>query len=237
VLLVAGTNRGLVASTLYVLAGRRGSVPRHAPRLTGVSALGSCSLRRLRRPARRAPVWCSCMPRACAHARHHPIRGTEYLRRLCGSARAASVQYTLRGPRWNHILAGGRATSWARSLRSVKVKDRLRPATAVLPNGLALSGDEANRKGSPTRVERLLNHRPPEVSGGAPKSTRLCRRPNSPSSEVGDEGKLSSPSRRRFRASSRSWGQGRQAQDVSPTDRELGDYQVGIKIHPEVRPK
>jgi len=113
----------------------------------------------------------------------------------------------------------------------VKVKDGY-ARNYLLPKGLAYPATEANKKRITYEAERLAKQRLAEKEAAVSEAQRLTGIELSFSVKVGEEDKLygsvtAGDIQRRDK---------RQI-DLPEPIRALGDFQVGIKIHPDVRPE
>ena len=121
----------------------------------------------------------------------------------------------------------------------VKVKDGY-ARNFLLPKGLAYPATEGNKKKIAYEGERLAKQREAEKSAAETEATRLADVHLTFAVKVGEEDKLygsitASDIQRKLeelgiRVDKRKI-------DLSEPIRELGDFQVGIKIHPDVRPE
>jgi large subunit ribosomal protein L9 len=121
----------------------------------------------------------------------------------------------------------------------VKVKDGY-ARNYLLPQGLAYPATEANKKKITYEGERVAKQRATEKSAAETEATRLTDVQLTFEVKVGEEEKLygsvtASDIQRKLeelgiRVDKRKI-------DLAEPIRELGEYKVGIKIHPEVRPE
>jgi len=121
----------------------------------------------------------------------------------------------------------------------VKVKDGY-ARNYLLPKGLAYPATEANKKKIAYEGERIAKQRASEKSTAETEATRLAGVQLSFAVKVGEEDKLygsvtASDIQRKLeelgiRVDKRKI-------DLHDPIRELGEFSVGIKIHPEVRPE
>src|SRR6266446_3586225 len=103
----------------------------------------------------------------------------------------------------------------------VKVKDGY-ARNYLLPKGLAYPATEANKKKIAYEGERVAKQRAAEKTAAESEATRLAEVQLTFDVKVGEEEKL--------------YGSVT-ASDIQRKLEELGEYKVGIKIHPEVRPE
>ena len=121
----------------------------------------------------------------------------------------------------------------------VKVKDGY-ARNYLLPKGLAYPATEANKKKIAYEGERLGKQRAAEKTAAEGEATRLAEVQLTFEVKVGEEEKLygsvtASDIQRKLeelgiRVDKRKI-------DLAEPIRELGEFKVGIKIHPEVRPE
>ena len=121
----------------------------------------------------------------------------------------------------------------------MKVKDGY-ARNYLLPKGLAYPATEANKKKIAYEGERIAKQRASEKSTAETEATRLAGVQLSFAVKVGEEDKLygsvtASDIQRKLeelgiRVDKRKI-------DLHEPIRELGEFSVGIKIHPEVRPE
>jgi large subunit ribosomal protein L9 len=121
----------------------------------------------------------------------------------------------------------------------VKVKDGY-ARNFLLPKGLAYVATEANKKKIAFEADRIAKQRATEKEAAEGEAARLAGLKLSFSVKVGEEEKLygsvtSSDIQRRLEE------QGikidKRKIDLAEPIRELGEFPVGIKIHPDVRPE
>lgn len=121
----------------------------------------------------------------------------------------------------------------------VKVKDGY-ARNYLLPKGLAYSATEANKKKIAYEGERLARQRAAEKSTAETEATRLADVQLTFSMKVGEEDKLyGSVTASDIQRKLEELGihVDKRKIDLHEPIRALGDFQVGIKIHPEVRPQ
>jgi large subunit ribosomal protein L9 len=121
----------------------------------------------------------------------------------------------------------------------VKVKDGY-ARNYLLPKGLAYPATEANKKKIAYEGERLAKQRAHEKSAAETEATKLADVQLTFAVKVGEEEKLygsvtASDIQRRLEELGIHVD--KRKIDLHEPIRELGDFQVGIKIHPEVRPQ
>ena len=121
----------------------------------------------------------------------------------------------------------------------VKVKDGY-ARNYLLPKGLAYPATEANKKKIAYEGERLAKQRATEKSEAETEATKLANVQLTFTVKVGEEDKLygsitASDIQRRLEELGIHVD--KRKIDLHEPIRELGDFQVGIKIHPEVRPQ
>ena len=121
----------------------------------------------------------------------------------------------------------------------VKVKDGY-ARNYLLPNGLAYPATEANKKKIAYEGERLVKQQAAEKSAAETEATRLADVKLTFEVKVGEEGKLygsvtASDIQRKLEELGIKVD--KRKIDLAEPIRELGEYKVGIKIHPEVRPE
>jgi len=121
----------------------------------------------------------------------------------------------------------------------VKVKDGY-ARNYLLPQGLAYPATEANKKKITYEGERLAKQQAAEKSGAETEATRLADVHLTFEVKVGEEEKLygsvtSSDIQRKL--AELGIQVDKRKIDLAEPIRELGEYNVGIKIHPEVRPE
>jgi large subunit ribosomal protein L9 len=121
----------------------------------------------------------------------------------------------------------------------VKVKDGY-ARNYLLPQGLAYPATEANKKKIAYEGERLAKQRAAEKSAAETEATRLADVQLTFSMKVGEEDKLyGSVTASDIQRKLEELGihVDKRKIDLHEPIRELGDFQVGIKIHPDVRPQ
>jgi large subunit ribosomal protein L9 len=121
----------------------------------------------------------------------------------------------------------------------VKVKDGY-ARNYLLPKGLAYPATEANKKKIAYEGERLAKQQAAEKSAAETDATKLNDVQLTFSAKVGEENKLygsitASDIQRKLEEIGIHVD--KRKIDLQEPIRELGDFQVGIKIHPEVRPQ
>ena len=121
----------------------------------------------------------------------------------------------------------------------VKVKDGY-ARNYLLPKGLAYPATEANRKRIAYEGERLAKQRVAEKTAAESEATRLADVHLTFEVKVGEEEKLygsvtASDIQRRLEELGIHVD--KRKIDLQEPIRELGEFHVGIKIHPEVRPQ
>jgi len=121
----------------------------------------------------------------------------------------------------------------------VKVKDGY-ARNYLLPNGLAYPATEANKKRIAYEGERLVKQHAAEKSAAETEATRLADVKLTFEVKVGEEQKLygsvtASDIQRKLEELGIKVD--KRKIDLAEPIRELGEYKVGIKIHPEVRPE
>ena len=121
----------------------------------------------------------------------------------------------------------------------VKVKDGY-ARNYLLPQGLAYPATEANKKKITYEGERLSKQQAAEKSAAETEATRLAEVHLTFEVKVGEEEKLygsvtSSDIQRKL--AELGIQVDKRKIDLAEPIRELGEYNVGIKIHPEVRPE
>jgi len=121
----------------------------------------------------------------------------------------------------------------------VKVKDGY-ARNYLLPQGLAYPATEANKKKITYEGERLVKQQAAEKSAAETEATRLADVHLTFEVKVGEEEKLygsvtSSDIQRKL--AELGIQVDKRKIDLAEPIRELGEYTVGIKIHPEVRPE
>jgi large subunit ribosomal protein L9 len=121
----------------------------------------------------------------------------------------------------------------------VKVKDGY-ARNYLLPQGLAYPATEANKKRISYEGERLAKQQAAEKSAAETEATRLADVQLTFAVKVGEEEKLygsvtASDIQRKLEELGIKVD--KRKIDLGEPIRELGEYKVGIKIHPEVRPE
>ena len=121
----------------------------------------------------------------------------------------------------------------------VKVKDGY-ARNYLLPKGLAYPATEANKKRITYEGERLAKQLAAEKSAAESEATRLADVQLTFAVKVGEEDKLygsvtSSDIQRKLEELGIHVD--KRKIDLHEPNRELGEFSVGIKIHPEVRPE
>ena len=121
----------------------------------------------------------------------------------------------------------------------VKVKDGY-ARNYLLPKGLAYPATEANKKRIAFEGERLAKQQAAEKTAAETEATRLADVHLTFAVKVGEEQKLygsitASDIQRKLEELGIKVD--KRKIDLSEPIRELGDFQVGIKIHPDVRPE
>ena len=121
----------------------------------------------------------------------------------------------------------------------VKVKDGY-ARNYLLPKGLAYPATEANKKKIAYEGERIAKQRASEKSTAETEATRLAGVQLSFAVKVGEEDKLyGSVTAGDIQRKLEELGihVDKRKIDLPEPIRELGEFNVGIKIHPEVRPE
>jgi large subunit ribosomal protein L9 len=121
----------------------------------------------------------------------------------------------------------------------VKVKDGY-ARNYLLPKGLAYPATEANKKRIAFEGERLAKQRAAEKSAAETEATRLAEVQLSFEVKVGEEEKLyGSVTASDIQRKLEELGihVDKRKIDLPEPIRELGEYMIGIKIHPDVRPE
>ena len=121
----------------------------------------------------------------------------------------------------------------------VKVKDGY-ARNYLLPKGLAYPATEANKKRIAFEGERVAKQRAAEKAAAETEATRLAEVHLTFEAKVGEEEKLygsitASDIQRRLEELGIHVD--KRKIDLPEPIRELGEFQVGIKIHPDVRPE
>ena len=121
----------------------------------------------------------------------------------------------------------------------VKVKDGY-ARNYLLPKGLAYPATEANKKKIAYEGERIAKQRASEKSAAETEATRLADVQLTFAVKVGEEEKLyGSVTAGDIQRKLEELGihVDKRKIDLHEPIRELGEFKVGIKIHPEVRPE
>jgi len=121
----------------------------------------------------------------------------------------------------------------------VKVKDGY-ARNYLLPQGLAYPATEANKKKIAYEGERIAKQRASEKSAAETEATRLAGVELTFAVKVGEEDKLyGSVTAGDIQRKLEELGLhvDKRKIDLHEPIRELGEFSVGIKIHPEVRPE
>jgi len=121
----------------------------------------------------------------------------------------------------------------------VKVKDGY-ARNYLLPQGLAYPATEANKKKITYEGERLAKQQAAEKTAAETEATRLADVHLTFEVKVGEEEKLyGSVTASDIQRKLEELGihVDKRKIDLAEPIRELGEYNVGIKIHPEVRPE
>ena len=121
----------------------------------------------------------------------------------------------------------------------VKVKDGY-ARNYLLPKGLAYPATEANKKKIAYEGERIAKQRASEKSAAETEATRLVGVQLSFAVKVGEEDKLyGSVTAGDIQRKLEELGirVDKRKIDLHEPIRELGEFSVGIKIHPDVRPE
>jgi large subunit ribosomal protein L9 len=121
----------------------------------------------------------------------------------------------------------------------VKVKDGY-ARNYLLPQGLAYPATEANKKKISYEGERLAKQQAAEKSAAETEATRLAAVHLTFAVKVGEEQKLyGSVTASDIQRKLEELGihVDKRKIDLAEPIRELGEYNVGIKIHPDVRPE
>ncbi len=121
----------------------------------------------------------------------------------------------------------------------VKVKDGY-ARNYLLPKGLAYAATEANKKKIAYESQRIAKQRAAEKGAAETEATRLAEVRLSFTVKVGEEDKLygsvtASDIQRKLEELGLHVDKRRV--DLPEPIRELGDFRVGIKLHPDVRPE
>ena len=121
----------------------------------------------------------------------------------------------------------------------VKVKDGY-ARNYLLPKGLAYPATEANKKKIAYESERIAKHRADEKSAAETEATKLADVQLTFAVKVGEEEKLyGSVTASDIQRKLEELGihVDKRKIDLHEPIRALGDFQVGITIHPDVRPQ
>src|SRR5205814_44297 len=121
----------------------------------------------------------------------------------------------------------------------VKVKDGY-ARNYLLPKGLAYAATDANKKRIHYEAERLARQRAAEKASAETEAARLAEVRLTFSVKVGEEDKLyGSVTASDIQRKLEELGihVDKRKIDLPEPIRELGEFNVGIKIHPEVRPE
>ncbi len=121
----------------------------------------------------------------------------------------------------------------------VKVKDGY-ARNYLLPKGLAYPATEANKKKITYEGERIAKQRASEKSAAETEATRLADVQLTFAVKVGEENKLyGSVTAGDIQRKLEELGihVDKRKIDLPEPIRELGEFNVGIKVHPEVRPE
>ena len=121
----------------------------------------------------------------------------------------------------------------------VKVKDGY-ARNYLLPKGLAYPATEANKKKIACEAERIARQRATEKTAAQTEAGRLADVQLTFAVKVGEEDKLyGSITAGDVQRKLEELGihVDKRKVDLPEPIRELGDFQVGIKIHPDVRPE
>ena len=121
----------------------------------------------------------------------------------------------------------------------VKVKDGY-ARNYLLPKGLAYPATEGNKKRITFEGERLAKQQAAEKTAAESEATRLAEVQLTFTAKVGEEEKLygsitASDIQRKLEELGIKVD--KRKIDLAEPIRELGEFKVGIKIHPEVRPE
>jgi len=121
----------------------------------------------------------------------------------------------------------------------VKVKDGY-ARNYLLPKGLAYPATEANKKRIAYEGERLVKQQAAEKTAAETEAARLAEVQLTFTAKVGEEEKLygsitASDIQRKLEELGIKVD--KRKIDLAEPIRELGEFNVGIKIHPEVRPE
>ena len=121
----------------------------------------------------------------------------------------------------------------------VKVKDGY-ARNYLLPQGLAYPATEANKKKIAYEAERIARQRADEKSAAETEATRIAEVRLSFAVKVGEEDKLyGSVTAGDVQRKLEELGikVDKRKVDLPEPIRELGEFRVGIKLHPDVRPE
>jgi large subunit ribosomal protein L9 len=121
----------------------------------------------------------------------------------------------------------------------VKVKDGY-ARNYLLPKALAYAATEANKKKIAYETERIAKQRALEKGAAETEATRVAAVELSFTVKVGEEDKLyGSVTASDIQRKLEELGihVDKRKVDLSEPIRELGDFRVGIKLHPDVRPE
>jgi large subunit ribosomal protein L9 len=121
----------------------------------------------------------------------------------------------------------------------VKVKDGY-ARNYLLPQGLAYTATEANKKRITFEAARIAGRRAVEKAAAETEAARLVAVRLTFTAKVGEEEKLfgsvtASDIQRQLEE--QGFHVDKRKVDLPEPIRELGEFRVGIKIHPEVRPE
>ena len=121
----------------------------------------------------------------------------------------------------------------------VKVKDGY-ARNYLLPKGLAYPATEANKKRITYETERITKQRAAEKAAAETEAARLADVRLTFGAKVGEEDKLygsvtASDIQRKLEE--QGFHVDKRKVDLPEPIRELGEFRVGIKIHPDVRPE
>ena len=121
----------------------------------------------------------------------------------------------------------------------VKVKDGY-ARNYLLPHGLAYPATEANKKKIAYEAERIAKQRAVEKGAAETEATRIAEVRLSFAVKVGEEDKLyGSVTASDIQRKLEDLGihVDKRKVDLPEPIRELGEFRVGIKLHPDVRPE
>ncbi|HET7296495.1 MAG TPA: 50S ribosomal protein L9 [Gemmatimonadales bacterium] len=121
----------------------------------------------------------------------------------------------------------------------VKVKDGY-ARNYLLPHGLAYPATEANKKKIAYEAERIAKQRAVEKGAAETEATRIAEVRLSFAVKVGEEDKLyGSVTASDIQRELEELGihVDKRKVDLPEPIRELGEFRVGIKLHPDVRPE